>query len=97
MLGQTLTQFEGKDIKQTYQQLAMMNMDQSLGAMYNPMGGTGLVATGEQAATTEAPPPKKSKREKPSLHYSLTDFYDLRKVKYTLVFDELHKKQLERS
>ena len=41
--------------------------------------------------------PKKAKREKPSLHYSVGDFYDLRKIKYTLVFDDLHKKQLQRS
>ena len=27
----------------------------------------------------------------------MTDFYELRKVKYTLVFDDLHKSQLERS
>lgn len=40
---------------------------------------------------------KKPKREKPFLHFNLTDFYELRKVKYTLEFDELNKKSLERS
>ena len=52
-------------------QLAFMNMDPSLTAMLNPMGGAaGLgVAGGDGSAKVQDAQPKKAKREKASLHY----------------------------
>lgn len=76
---------------------ALMSLDPSMNALLNPISNANIAAPAEPALPEQPAPPKKAKREKPFLHYNLTDFYELRKVKYTLVFDELHKKQLERS
>lgn len=76
----------------------MAPLDTAMNPLLNSMGPAANIAAPAEPVLLEQPAPaKKAKREKPSLHYSLTDFYELRKVKYTLVFDELARKQLERS
>lgn len=75
----------------------MANVDPSLNPLLQPLAPGATIPPPDGMVTEPAAPHKKQKREKPFLHYNLTDFYNLRKIKYTLAFDDLNKKQLERS